>query len=154
MQRLAAAEARATKTLKEMTEHFEDNYKTLQNKSIRGTVEYAEALAQTKKDLAGILDVDASSFTDAFAEAPETLEKLNTILNGTAEEAEQARQELGQMAAMSEIQSIEIPLGTVDPYTQLPVTTEDIQNSLISMIDDLNSQNLGIGVEADIDTAE
>ena len=153
MQRLSAAEARATKTLKAMSEHFQDNAEILKDENQVATVQYAEALTQTKEDLAGLLDVDPSSFTNDFAASARVLDLLNTTLNGTEEEAKAAYQELQQLAAQSEIDNIEINADIIDPSTGEPFNVDAVRETLTAMIDDLNSQNLGFAVDADIDTS-
>lgn len=146
LQRAAAAEARQIKTIEEMNEHFDDNRDVLENASST-SVEYAKALTETKKDLAGLLDVDMESLSDDFVANAHTLDLMKEAAQGN----EEAFSELRNLAAQDIIQNLEI--NTVDAAGN-SINAEDVRTTLTQMIDDLNAQNLGVDVEADIDTAE
>lgn len=57
MQRAAAAEARATKAVESINDTLDENAEILQSAD-KNSIEYAEALQETKKQLGGLLDVD------------------------------------------------------------------------------------------------
>ena len=147
VQRAAAAEARQIKTIKEMNEHFEENTEILQTAE-KGSIEYAEALQQTKEDLAGLLDIDADKLSNEFVASAETLD----LMRQSAEGNEEAFRELQYLAAQDLIANIKVS----DSFTAPDGSdaTAYVQEQLTGLIDALNAENLGIDVEADIGTEE
>ena len=146
LQRAAAAAARQSKALEDMNQHFDENVDILKTAD-KSSIKYAEALTQTKEDLAGLLDVDMSSLSNDFVANAETLD----LMKQSAEGNEEAFSRLRELASQDIIQNLEINTTDVNGNA---VNADDVRNTLTTMIDDLNSQDLGIDVAADIDTTD
>lgn len=152
MRKSAAAAARMVKTLDDMNDHFDDNREILEDGN-KSTIDYAEALVQTKEDLAGLLDIDPSMLSNEFASSSEALDAMNTMLHGTQEEAEAAYETLRQLAAEDVINNLDIPAEITTP-DGTTFTADYVRGTLNEMIASLDSQDLTLGMEADIDTEE
>ena len=59
-----------------------------------------------KKTYGNLLDIDGSQLSDDFLQDADNLEKLNTVLNGTEEEALAAYNELEKMAALDQAEEL------------------------------------------------
>jgi len=145
LQRATAAEARMTKTIEDMSDNFEENAAILQTAE-KGSIAYAEALNATRDQLGGLLDVDPESFSDDFVASAETLD----LMKQSAEGVEGAYDELRLAASKNIIQNLEI--NEVDAYGN-PTDVNAIHSALNDMVTDLNSQHLGINMEANLQDA-
>lgn len=100
-------EALAAEVAKEQlrfNQGLEDGYDKMEdwNKALKSgdIASYSEALGEMSEVYGNILDIDGSELSDSFKTDAENLDLLNTIMNGTEEEAAAAYDELSALAAV------------------------------------------------------
>ena len=138
MKKLAAGNARASKSLEELTESFEDNRDIIEN-SDKSSLEYAEAVTEVTDQIAGLLNVDPDSLSEGFVTSAQTMENLQGIINGDQEALENLR----ASAAQDIIQNVAVTM----PADTQAMFTENI-NGLLSQLD---AMNLGVNISANLD---
>lgn len=91
---------------------LEDGYDKMEdwNKALKSgdIASYSEALEEMSDVYGNILDIDGSELSDSFKTDAENLDLLNTIMNGTEEEAAAAYDELSALAALDIFEQNEI----------------------------------------------
>lgn len=138
MDKLAAGNARASKSLEELTDTFDDNRDAIEN-SDKTSLEYAEAVSEVQGQIAGLLNVDPDSLSEGFVTSAETMENLQGIIDGD----QQALDDLRASAAQDIIQNVAVTM----PEENRAAFTENI-NGLLSQLD---AMNLGVNVSANLD---
>ena len=138
MKKLAAGNARASKSLEELTDTFDDNRDAIEN-SDKTSLEYAEAVSEVQDQIAGLLNVDPDSLSEGFVTSAETMENLQGIIDGD----QQALDDLRASAAQDIIQNVAVTM----PEENRAAFTENINGFL----NQLNAMNLGVNVSANLD---
>lgn len=99
-----ALAAEAAKEQLRFNQGLEDGYDKMEdwNKALKSgdIASYSEALEEMSDVYGNILDIDGSELSDSFKTDAENLDLLNTIMNGTEEEAAAAYDELSALAAV------------------------------------------------------
>ena len=138
MDKLAAGNARASKSLEELTDTFDDNRDVIEN-SDKTSLEYAEAVSEVQDQIAGLLNVDPDSLSEGFVTSAETMENLQGVIDGD----QQALDDLRASAAQDIIQNVAVTM----PEENRAAFTENI-NGLLGQLD---AMNLGVNVSANLD---
>ena len=94
--------------MQDVSENYDDWKAKLNSKDI---LEINEAVQDLKKTYGNLFDMDGSQFSDDFLKSANNLEKLNTVLNGTEEEAIAAYDELQRIAALDLAQNAAAEFG-------------------------------------------
>lgn len=97
---VAKEQARFNAGLKSGGEHLEDWKQAVGKDGVKDTQKFAESIDDMRTAYADLLDVDPSSLSEDFLANGENLEDFETILTGTAEEAEAAFARLQKNAIM------------------------------------------------------
>lgn len=85
---IATESARCQKGIESLSESFEDNYDILKNGD-KTSLEYAEALGETKDAMADVLNVSSEDLSNDFIE--KNLDDINALANGDMEALERLR---------------------------------------------------------------
>ena len=85
---IATESARCQKGIESLSESFEDNYDILKNGD-KTSLEYAEALGETKDAMADVLNVSSEDLSNDFIE--KNLDDINALPNGDMEALERLR---------------------------------------------------------------
>lgn len=141
MDKMAAGNARATKSFEELSDTFEDNRKIIE-KGDKTSLEYAEAVDEVSNQVAGLLNVDPSALSDGFITSAETMENLQGIIDGDQD----ALDNLRASAAQDIIQNVAV---NMDPNTQ-----QTFYTNINGLLNELNAMNLGVNVTANLDDSQ
>ena len=89
-QDVAKAQMRCQRAVDKVTDSVDDWRKTLK-KSNKGTAEWSKAINEVKDTMGDLLDIDASSLSDDFAQNAENLDLMEQAANGSEEAIDQLR---------------------------------------------------------------
>ena len=152
--------------MQDVASNYDNWKKMLNSKDVR---EVSEAVADLRKTYGNLFDIDGSVLSDDFLKQQENVDKLNTILHGTEEQAIKAYDELQRIAALNIAENAAAELGvSIDAdqfYTEYdnimsiidqlhlaagdPITLEANPIEYSALVDSLNSMLAMIGNNVD-----